>query len=625
MRSGTTAFGSPVSAMALGKTPYADSELSGRLAFDNPKITEYAVVAIRSTVFSGTWPTDGYLLEIEVNSNQFTVRRGVAGAYVTLNTTAKTLTAGTAIWFRFQAIGSSIRAKVWNDGTNEPSAWDATVVNTDITAAGYAGVSWQNGVASVATALFDNIAFTNFVNPDYGWPFRENQPRRALPHSNRAPFAPVPPVTVAAPTAPAYPPAFVAPSRRASLAARRGRFFPAPALAALVAPAFIASSWRTAPARRGRPFQAVSGQTARVAPNSRQTRRPAVLSISNGRFFAPPVAASTEPRTPRITSRRPPALPQRGGSIYGPIREQINPPYPFELVRVERRRLAQPRRGRFIEPYWPPQAPVSNPDIVFAFERMRIRYNFVPRRGSVQVVPSASSTPVAPARAPDRVASRRSSSIESRRRRFFAPTQQAASIPRFRRADRPGVATRRGRYQTLPVAPPSAPVGPRAARRRPPGTPPRRGRIFPVGPPPAAPQVGIWRPPFQTSRRSIRPCAVRSTAPAFILVAFPLPAVVPPVPPTPAPSSNVGGWAGLVSIVREAQEIAEFERYRAPVACPKCGQPLIAGVNTAVLHCSFDGWSSGGDPRTVRPLGDPLTQSDDDLIDGPEWDGWGPA
>jgi len=45
-------------------------------------------------------------------------------------------------WVRIRAIGSSIKAKVWQDGNSEPGTWTLEATDTTITAAGWQGFGW---------------------------------------------------------------------------------------------------------------------------------------------------------------------------------------------------------------------------------------------------------------------------------------------------------------------------------------------------------------------------------------------------------------------------------------------------------------------------------------------------
>lgn len=48
--------------------------------------------------------------------------------------------AGTYMWLKAEIVGTSLRAKIWLDGTDEPGAWLLNVVDSSLTAAGFVGV-----------------------------------------------------------------------------------------------------------------------------------------------------------------------------------------------------------------------------------------------------------------------------------------------------------------------------------------------------------------------------------------------------------------------------------------------------------------------------------------------------
>jgi len=158
MRTGTTAFGTYSRSVASGETAKADHGVLVKLSFDNPKISEFFVVGVRSsTTFNGTFPNDGYIVELEINNNQFTLRRTVSGTATTLQTVSKTFSAGTAVWVRLQAIGTAVKAKIWNDGSSEPGSWDAEQTDSNVTAAGYVVLSALPGTTTAATGLWDSL------------------------------------------------------------------------------------------------------------------------------------------------------------------------------------------------------------------------------------------------------------------------------------------------------------------------------------------------------------------------------------------------------------------------------------------------------------------------------------
>lgn len=86
----------------------------------------------------------------------------VNGVTTQIATVARTLTAGTAYWFRLRVTGTNpttITGRVWQDGTVEPSAWDFTFSDTSPVLSGAPGVT-----AFPANGASD--AFDNFIAYD---------------------------------------------------------------------------------------------------------------------------------------------------------------------------------------------------------------------------------------------------------------------------------------------------------------------------------------------------------------------------------------------------------------------------------------------------------------------------
>ncbi|HEY5836794.1 hypothetical protein [Streptomyces sp.] len=95
------------------------------------------------------------------------IRKRVAGADTQLSTRTTTLThaAGAMFRMRFQATGSTYRAKTWPAAGVEPGMWDTTVTDTTITTAGPVGVrstlNTGNTNTLPVTAAFDDFALLN--------------------------------------------------------------------------------------------------------------------------------------------------------------------------------------------------------------------------------------------------------------------------------------------------------------------------------------------------------------------------------------------------------------------------------------------------------------------------------
>ncbi len=103
----------------------ADTELL--LSFQLDSITEdnFLRFAIRGL---GTWttasPNESYFVSIDAldAATGFELTKRVSAVNTTLATTSWGRTTG-KYWLRFQAVGTAIKARVWLDGTTEPSTW----------------------------------------------------------------------------------------------------------------------------------------------------------------------------------------------------------------------------------------------------------------------------------------------------------------------------------------------------------------------------------------------------------------------------------------------------------------------------------------------------------------------
>jgi hypothetical protein len=102
-----------------------------------------------------------------------------SGLYLgkTVNYTSSALTGNASLpgtttqWYdvRFEVTGSAVRARVWLDGTSEPSGWTLTANSTAITGAG--GAAIQIGAASTSAtyqSFFDDLSLTSGDLPPSG-------------------------------------------------------------------------------------------------------------------------------------------------------------------------------------------------------------------------------------------------------------------------------------------------------------------------------------------------------------------------------------------------------------------------------------------------------------------------
>jgi lysophospholipase L1-like esterase len=105
---------------------------------------------------AGTWY--GWGLSSSEGNVFFTPYKSVDGVITGLGGAQNSGVAfgGAALHFKIAAIGTTISAKVWVDGSSEPSLYQATVSDSSITVAGYAGFRYA-GEGAVSGNSADNI------------------------------------------------------------------------------------------------------------------------------------------------------------------------------------------------------------------------------------------------------------------------------------------------------------------------------------------------------------------------------------------------------------------------------------------------------------------------------------
>lgn len=93
---------------------------------------------------------------------QVRIEKNVGNVASTLSAQVNALTgytAGAFVWVRFQVIGSTLRAKVWADGSAEPSSWTVTATDTNFRTGGATGVRLihASGNSSTPTLSVDDF------------------------------------------------------------------------------------------------------------------------------------------------------------------------------------------------------------------------------------------------------------------------------------------------------------------------------------------------------------------------------------------------------------------------------------------------------------------------------------
>ncbi|GAB6898604.1 hypothetical protein [Kineosporia succinea] len=102
----------------------------------------------------------GYWVELNRPAGQMSIGKGSSYTNATLPTgtsadlVTKSFSANTWYWCRFGVVGTALKARVWLDGTAEPSSWDVTATDSSISSAG-SGTGITLGTGSVQNGKFD--------------------------------------------------------------------------------------------------------------------------------------------------------------------------------------------------------------------------------------------------------------------------------------------------------------------------------------------------------------------------------------------------------------------------------------------------------------------------------------
>jgi hypothetical protein len=98
---------------------------------------------------------NGYFFQWIATTNQIQMFKTVAGVNTGIGTNiARTYAANDVVAGRLQSLGSTIRCKAWLYSGAEPGAWDVSVTDTAVTAAGLAGIRLATVTANAADYWF---------------------------------------------------------------------------------------------------------------------------------------------------------------------------------------------------------------------------------------------------------------------------------------------------------------------------------------------------------------------------------------------------------------------------------------------------------------------------------------
>ncbi|MEZ5092128.1 lamin tail domain-containing protein [Nocardioides sp.] len=107
-------------------------------------------------------PANGYGVTLRSRSTTVLLQRATNSGLATIGSTsgAQVTTPGVKQWIRFQVVGSTVRVRIWNDGTPEPSGWEVAATNTQVTAPGRVYVAGYGGRTATKSIFVDDVALS---------------------------------------------------------------------------------------------------------------------------------------------------------------------------------------------------------------------------------------------------------------------------------------------------------------------------------------------------------------------------------------------------------------------------------------------------------------------------------
>jgi hypothetical protein len=130
----------------------ADGVLTVTMTLTNPVNVQYPAVVFRGDAWNtstGGDPTNGYFAEYEAFAGTLRIIKVTAGSRTTLGSFSHAASNGVDVHLKVYAVESTICARIWNDGSGEPSTWGIDVVDSAHTTGFWAltqGGQGSNGV-----------------------------------------------------------------------------------------------------------------------------------------------------------------------------------------------------------------------------------------------------------------------------------------------------------------------------------------------------------------------------------------------------------------------------------------------------------------------------------------------
>jgi hypothetical protein len=120
----------------------ADVEILARVR-PSTSSTELPRLTVRGSGAAGA--ENCYCLTHTSSGQNYQLQKFVAGTTFNLGTSVTGFVVAANAWYyiRLRVNGTTLSAKVWKDGFDEPSAWTATATDSSVTAAGWTGIGNQ--------------------------------------------------------------------------------------------------------------------------------------------------------------------------------------------------------------------------------------------------------------------------------------------------------------------------------------------------------------------------------------------------------------------------------------------------------------------------------------------------
>src|SRR2546421_11781393 len=133
----------------VGTKTAQNLELLMKAQFTSTSLAGFSLV-LRS---DGSASGDHYRCSL---TTSLAINKAVSGGLTTIGSFAITPSVNTYYWIRFRVVGSSLKARVWQDGTSEPTTWGIDVTDTALTATGRYGIrgTGNNSSTTVTVASF---------------------------------------------------------------------------------------------------------------------------------------------------------------------------------------------------------------------------------------------------------------------------------------------------------------------------------------------------------------------------------------------------------------------------------------------------------------------------------------